>query len=116
MAGRNNFIIGVTELLILSILKNSDNYVYGITQDIAKYSDGLLAVPQATIYTATYKLERNGYISEYSTSVGKNRVRVYYHIEASGLNYLDKISQIYRRTYDGVEHVLAELKNIEGSN
>lgn len=116
MAGRNNFIIGVTELLILSILKKSDNYVYGITQDIAKYSDGLLTVPQATIYTATYKLERNGYISEYSTSVGKNRIRVYYHIEASGLSYLDEISEIYRRTSDGVEHVFAALNNLKGDN
>ena len=57
MAERNYFINGITELLILSFLKNHDAYVYEITKSIEEKSGGLLSISQNTIYTATYKLE-----------------------------------------------------------
>ena len=34
MASRNNFISGITELLILSLLSQNDKYVYEISKDI----------------------------------------------------------------------------------
>ena len=66
MASRNNFISGITELLILSLLSQNDKYVYEISKDIENLSDGLLKISQNTLYSATYKLEKDGYISEYS--------------------------------------------------
>lgn len=60
MAERNYFINGITELLILSFLKNHDAYVYEITKSIEEKSGGLLSISQNTIYTATYKLENEG--------------------------------------------------------
>ena len=73
MAERNYFINGITELLILSFLKNHDAYVYEITKSIEEKSGGLLSISQNTIYTATYKLENEGKISEYSKLVGRKR-------------------------------------------
>ncbi len=52
MAERNYFINGITELLILSFLKNHDAYVYEITKSIEEKSGGLLSISQNTIYTA----------------------------------------------------------------
>ena len=71
MATKNIFITGNTDLLILSILKKEDTYAYDIAKQINAFSRGYLNLSNNTIYTATYKLENNGYISEYSRQVGK---------------------------------------------
>ena len=102
MAERNYFINGITELLILSFLKNHDAYVYEITKSIEEIS-------QNTIYTATYKLENEGKISEYSKLVGRKRTRIYYHIEDEGINYLEQLSNNYNNTINGVKTILDSL-------
>ena len=110
MNGRNYFINGITELLILSILKRSDSYVYEIFKTIQEYSGGLLDISQNTIYTATYKLESENKISEYSKLVGRKRTRVYYHIEGPGLAALDALTDNYINTTTGVQNIINSLK------
>lgn len=111
MAERNYFINGITELLILSILYMRDSYVYEITKNIENDSNGLLCISQNTIYTATYKLQSEGKISEYSQLVGKKRTRVYYHIEPSGIDYLNELKQNYQNTISGVQSIVDSLTN-----
>ena len=105
---RNYFLIGITELLILTILKHQDSYAYEITKIIQQESLELISISHATIYTAIYKLEEN-YISEYSRTVGKKRVRVYYHLEQCGLEYLEQLSQNYNHISKGVSLILESL-------
>lgn len=112
MAERNYFINGITELLILSILSTHDSYVYEITKIIENNSNGLLSISQNTIYTATYKLQNEGKISEYSQLVGKRRTRIYYHIEREGLSYLEDLKQNYHYTITGVQTVVDALSKI----
>ena len=95
MAVKNYFINGITELLILSILHEQDSYVYEMTKLIDNNSGNLLSISQNTIYTATYKLENEGKISEYSKLVGKKRTRIYYHIEEEGRIFLKELQQNY---------------------
>lgn len=109
MADRNYFINGITELLILSILSSNDSYVYEITNLIEDNSNGLLSISQNTIYTATYKLQNEGKISEYSKLVGKRRTRIYYHIEELGALYLKELQQSYYQTINGVQTILSLL-------
>ena len=85
--------------------------MYEITKTIEKSSNGLLSISQNTIYTATYKLQNEGKISEYSKLVGKRRTRVYYHIEESGLSYLEELQQNYRQMTGGVQAILDALQN-----
>lgn len=109
MAERNYFINGITELLILSILSAHDSYVYEITKTIENNSNRLLCISQNTIYTATYKLQNEGMISEYSKLVGKRRKRIYYHIEQEGVSYLEELKQNYHQTITGVQAVVDSL-------
>lgn len=109
MAERNYFINGITEFLILSILSSRNSYVYEITKTIEKKSNGLLSISQNTIYTATYKLQNEGKISEYSKLVGKRRTRIYYHIEEAGITYLEELKQNYYQTISGVQTVINSL-------
>lgn len=110
MAAKNYFLNGITELLILAILSKGDSYVYEITKTITNDSDNLLSISQNTIYTATYKLEEEKLISEYSKLVGKKRTRVYYHIEPAGREYLDTLLSNYQNVATGVQKILNSLK------
>ena len=106
---KNYFINGITDLLILSILDNHDSYMYEIVKSITDFSEGLLTISQNTIYTAAYKLENDGKISEYSKLVGRKRTRVYYHLEASGKEYLDELLKNYQSTTKGISKIFTAL-------
>lgn len=114
MASKNYFINGITELLILSILNCHDSYVYEIVKSIENFSEGLLTISQNTIYTATYKLENEGKITEYSKQIGKKRTRIYYRIEQSGREFLKEISQNYKNTTDGIQKIMNVLSQEQG--
>ena len=114
MPSKNYFINGITELLILSILNCHDSYVYEIVKSIENFSEGLLTISQNTIYTATYKLENEGKITEYSKQVGKKRTRIYYRIEQSGREFLKEISQNYKNTTDGIQKIMNVLSQEQG--
>ncbi|MBQ2943723.1 MAG: helix-turn-helix transcriptional regulator [Ruminococcus sp.] len=106
---KNYFINGITDFLILSILEKHDSYMYEIVKSISEHSGGLLSISQNTIYTAAYKLEGEGKISEYSKLVGRKRTRVYYHIEPKGKAYLDELTKSYSSTIEGVKNFLSFL-------
>ncbi len=106
MASKNYFLNGVAELLILSILKNNDTYIYDIKKTISEISNDVLPMSQNTIYAAAYKLENEKKISEYSKLVGRKRTRIYYHIEDLGLEYLEKLTSDYQMVTTNVCKIL----------
>ncbi len=112
MANKNSLITGITELLVLAILSRQDSYVYEIQKTISNNSGDLLSISLNTIYTATYKLEGEKMISEYSKLVGKKRTRVYYHLEPHGKEHLQKISEDYVKMTEGVKRVLDSLGGV----
>ncbi len=116
MLDRNYFINGITELLILSILRKHDSYAYEITKTIEQNSNGLLVISQNTIYAAIYKLSNDGKISEYSKLVGKRRTRIYYHLEDSGFSYLEELSRNFHNTILGVTTILDTLESSKGDD
>lgn len=117
MSNKNNLITGITDLLVLAILKEKgDSYVYEITKYIIHQSNGLLQISHNTIYTVMYKLENEKLISEYAKLVGKKRTRVYYHIEPAGIKYLEELLENYRNMSNGVASILDSLKTGEVTN
>lgn len=109
MAYKNSLITGITELLILLLLEEEDSYVYEIKKKISNHSQDLLSISLNTIYTATYKLEEEGKIREYSKLVGKKRTRIYYHLEPSGKEYLSVLLGDYTQMCEGVQKVMNAL-------
>ncbi len=61
MANTNLLLNGITDLLILHLLKQKDCYGYEIAQTISELSDGLLNISLNTIYTAIYKMEKENF-------------------------------------------------------
>jgi len=108
---KNYFSKGITDLLILTLLSDHDCYMYELVKSMSDYSKGKLSIAQNTIYTAAYKLEQDGMISEYSKVVGRKRTRIYYHLEPEGQNLLNTLIEKYRNTVEGVDAVLSTFGN-----
>lgn len=106
MSNKNLLLNGITDMLILHLLKQKDCYGYEITHAISELSDRLLTISQNTIYTAIYKLENDRMISEYSVLVGRKRTRVYYHITPTGEQYFSELQANYSATIRGVQMIM----------
>lgn len=110
MAKNTNYFIKF-DLIILSVLQDKDRYAYEITKYVKEQTNGLIVPKQGTMYPFIYKLLENEYISSYQEIVG-NKVRIYYHLEDKGKEYLKYELQNY---YNLVE-VLDKLFKGEKKN
>ena len=110
--GRSNFKMGTVEMLILFLLEKEDLYGYEIATLIKELSDGNLSVSESTLYPTFYKLLDKKYISDKEVTIGKRRVRVYYHLEDAGKKRLSDLLEDYRSTTAGIEKILS-CKTIE---
>lgn len=113
MEKKSNFRRGSVELMILHLLSQRDFYGYELTQSMKKLSDGYLNIPVGSLYPSLYKLIEEGYISDYKKQVGKRLIRVYYHIEGTGLERLKLLVDDYFATHQAVQNVL-DYKYQEG--
>ena len=104
MTSRNTFKKGSCELLVLHILsKKGDCYGYEIIRDI---TNEYLSFPEGSMYPVLYKLIDKGHITDYKKQVGKRLTRVYYHIEPSGQNRLEELTQEYLKTTQSIHDIL----------
>ena len=93
MSSKNNLF--KIEMLLLCILKKQDCYGYEITKLIKEYSDNLLDIKSGTMYPILCKLQEEGIVSSYE-EIANKKLRVYYHLEPSGLEKLQNLINEYR--------------------
>lgn len=74
------------ELLVLKTLNEKDCYGYEICTLIKQETKGLFDIKLGVLYPILYKLENEHLISSFEKTFN-NRVRIYYHIEKSGVLY-----------------------------
>lgn len=114
MAVSDNLKRGTIELSVLTLLQSGDMYGYEISQQLLSRSDGLYQVIESSLYPSLYRLVEKGLISDRTERVGKRRVRVYYHLEKSGIEYLKSLRHEYLLHTSGVLKILG-IDNIEGA-
>lgn len=105
MANRSNFY--KLEMLILSILKKTDCYGYQITKSIKELSHNRIVIGDGTMYNILYKLMDTGFISSYEKIVGR-KIRVYYHIEDTGQEYLTELIMEFYQMVQTVQSIIEE--------
>lgn len=103
---QENFKRGCTEILALYLLCQEDMYGYQITQLFNEKSGGRFTMLEGTLYLILYKLVDAGYLSTYSKLVGKKRTRKYYHIEPTGIAYLQRLLEEYDEVSQGIAMIL----------
>ena len=97
---------GFLEMLILQLLSEQDMYGYQLKTEITERSEGLIALTEGVLYPPLYRMIQKGYISERKETVCKRRVRVYYHLEELGKEYLSVLCEEYKKSYTGVSKVM----------
>ncbi|MBD9097800.1 MAG: PadR family transcriptional regulator [Ruminococcaceae bacterium] len=106
MAISDNVKRGSVELLLLTLLKSEDMYGYQLSQELEARSGGLYSLQESSMYPTLYRLVDKGFISDRHVKVGKRRTRVYYHLEDSGVAYLEEIRKEYLSLFRGVMNIL----------
>ena len=114
MAISDNLKRGTIELSVLSLLKNGDMYGYEISQQLFILSGELYQIQESSLYPSLYRMVEKGLISDRSEKVGKRRVRVYYHLETAGEEYLKELRREYLMHTAGVLKILG-INDIEGT-
>ena len=82
------------EMLILFLLKQKPMYIYEISQELNRISDG--SFTYKSLYPYIYRLKNAECIAEQSKEVAKNRTRIYFHITEYGLTHLVNLKRKYR--------------------
>lgn len=111
---QDNFKRGTAEMLVLYLLSKEDLYGYQITQAFADKSDGIYTMLEGSLYPILYRLTEAGYISDYTTQVGKRRTRRYYHLEDKGRVYYQQILSDYDAITNSISKILD--RNAEDDN
>ena len=74
--------------LILSILKQGENYGYEIIQKVHLLSDGAVRWTDGMLYPVLHKMERRGLVTAVWKLAENGRKRKYYRISTQGLKQL----------------------------
>lgn len=106
---------GTVELLILTLLQDQDMYGYQLSQELASRSNGLYTLQESSMYPTLYRLVEKGMITDRQEKVGKRKVRIYYHLDDTGREYLSALRKEYCAICRGVLSILGitKIKDLE---
>lgn len=79
---------GSTTLLILSLLREQDQYGYQMIAALTARSENVFEMKEGTLYPALHALENRGCITSYERESPNGRKRKYYHLTRKGLALL----------------------------
>lgn len=82
---------GVTELLVLRLLRQEEMYGYEIVQAIRTRTDAVIAVGEGVVYPVLHALERDGALASQRKSVN-GRSRIYYSVTPTGVQRFADLS------------------------
>jgi len=103
---------GMVELILLALLKDKDMYGYQLSQELSLRSNGSFQLKETSMYPTLYRLVEKGYITSREEMTEKRKIRVYYHLESLGEQYLNMIMEDYVSISIGTFKVLKISKYI----
>lgn len=100
-----NFMNGVPELLILTLLQQNEMYGYEIVQTIRERTGAVIAIGEGVVYPVLHGLERDGALRTRRKRV-KGRSRIYYSVTPSGSRRLADLSQTWINLMTAIQAML----------
>lgn len=97
---------GTIDLLILSVLKEEDNYGYQISKTITEKSNATFEIQEATLYLALKRLEKQECIEAYWGEKTHGGKRKYYHITEQGIIQLDSMKRDFKSLSEVVQRFM----------
>jgi PadR family transcriptional regulator, regulatory protein PadR len=105
-----NFMNGVPELLVLSLLQEEEMYGYEIVQAIRGRSDAVIAVGEGVVYPVLHGLERAGALKSRRKTVN-GRSRIYYAVTPAGAQRLADLSSTWTRLAAAIQKMLTGARH-----
>jgi PadR family transcriptional regulator PadR len=103
---RGDLLQGTLDMLVLKALQLEPMHGWGITERIEQWSEQVLQLGQGTLYTALYRLERQGLVrSEWKVTDNSRRAR-YYSLTRDGRRQLTVELAQWGRTCRAINLVL----------
>lgn len=100
-----NFKRGATEMLLLSLLQEKEQYAYELAKALKLSTMGRFDIQGPSLYTALYRLEQKGFVATREQQAGR-RIRVYYRILPEGRTYLQRLIAEYESVTAGIHAAL----------
>ena len=99
-----------TNVILLNVLKQGDNYVYGIIKQVKEASNGEMELNEATLYTIFKRLEKDGIISSYWGDESQGGRRKYYRLTEIGHENMRLAFESWSRVDEIIEKLEAKKK------
>ena len=100
-----------TNVILLNVLKQGDNYVYGIIKQVKEASNGEMELNEATLYTIFKRLEKDGIISSYWGDESQGGRRKYYRLTEIGHESMRLAFESWSRVDEIIENLEANKKD-----
>ena len=100
-----DFLNGVPELLILSLLARRPMYGYELVQAIRQSTQGTLEFGEGCVYPVLHRLEAGGLLGSRRETVG-GRSRVVYRVTTKGAKHFSGTATAWRQIVGAVERAL----------
>lgn len=101
-----NFMNGVPELLILTLLRQQEMYGYEIVQAIRSRSEAAITIGEGVVYPVLHALESDGALKSRRKTVN-GRSRIYYSVTAAGARRLASLSTDWTSLAAAIQKMLA---------
>ena len=103
----------LTELLVLTLLRQREYYIGELTEQLQAQSGGTLSI--VFPYGVIYRMTQAQYITEsQKRRAPDGRLRQYYKITETGQIYLAQLLDVYERFIAGVSNILSVGENKNG--
>ena len=83
----SDVIRGYNDTIILYLLLEKPSYGYEISKQIRNMTDEKYIIKETTLYSAFNRMEKNGYVTSFSSSEDGGKRRTYYEITELGRAY-----------------------------
>jgi PadR family transcriptional regulator PadR len=100
-----DFLNGVPELLILSLLARRSMYGYELVQAIRQSTNGTLEFGEGCVYPILHRLEAEGLLASKRETVA-GRSRVIYRVTAKGSKQLSSTATTWQQIVQAINHAL----------
>jgi PadR family transcriptional regulator PadR len=106
MAAKNPaFMVGVPELVVLSLLGDREMYGYEIARAIRVATADALSLGEGVLYPALHAMESRRLVRTRSAQI-EGRIRIYYALTSRGKKRLDRLTSDWQRMSLSVNSIL----------
>lgn len=103
----SDVIRGYNDTMILYLLLNNPSYGYEISKQIRQMTNEKYIIKETTLYSAFNRMEKNGYVTSFSSSEANGKRRTYYQITDAGRAYYNEKCEEWALTKDVIERFVS---------